>query len=124
MPNKPVKKTNSRMTPAQVKKKYVSADKATRSVYDKIINTGEKEGKKLPARVSTQNSRQLTSKEARKTAKQRMDKLGKMLDKPKNKNLNNKTAQMAKETGIAKGWSKNPNSNPKGANTRFRDGKR
>ena len=124
MPNKPVKKTNSRMTPAQVKKKYVSADKSTRSAYDKIINIGEKEGKKLPARPSTQNSRQLTSKEARKTAKQRMDKLSNMLGKPKNKSLNTKTTQVARDAGIVKGWSKNRNSNPKGANTRFRDGTR
>jgi uncharacterized protein YqeY len=121
MPNKkPVKKTTQRMTKAAVKKKAVSADKATRSLYDGIINAGTREGKRLPARVSTANSRQLTSKEAKKAAAQDLNKFGKMLDKPKNKNLNYATVNAAKNVGIVKGWSMNPNSKGGGANTKFR----
>jgi hypothetical protein len=120
MPNKPVKKTNQRMTNEAAKKKAATASKATTSLYDKIITKAKKEGRVAPAGVSTRNSRQMTSKEAKASAPKQMKRLTNALDKPKNKNLNFRTVAMANNAGRVLGWAKNPNSKAGRANTKYK----
>jgi len=120
MPNKkPVKKTTQRMTLAAAKKKATTASKATRSIYDGLIGAGTSAGKKLGPVSPTTYSRQLTSKEAKKVAAARLNKLAKVIAKPKNKNLNMKTSDLAYNVGLAKGWSKNSNSKAGSPNTKL-----